>query len=359
MIDMPKRLRRRRRQDIHRRTKPGAQPGMVRSAPDAHPTAINLISYGPHEVREKKQASIKDLQSSKSSLKVNWVDITGLSDAPQIEEIGKIFGLHRLALEDVVNVHQRAKVEEFGDKLFVVVRMPLIDDGFHTEQLSLFVGDGFVITFQERDGDCLEPVRRRIRQKLGRIRTLGADYLAYAVIDAVIDAYYPILERYGDSLEMLEDEVLDEPEDDTVDAIHSARRDLLLLRRAIGPHREALAMLALETTPVVTEPTRIYLRDCSDHIAHILDLVTVYRGLTGDLRDLYMSSVNNRINETMRVLTIIATIFIPLTFICGLYGMNFKNMPELRWHYGYYFSIGLMVTTAACMLAFFRFRRWL
>jgi len=352
-------LSKRRRHDIHRRTKPGAQPGLVRTAPDAHPTSINLISYGPQEVKEQADATVEDVRRSKSSHKVNWIDIAGLSNASQIEEIGVIFGIHRLVLEDVVNVHQRSKVEDFGEKLFVVVRMPRIDHGFHTEQLAIFISNDTVITFQERQGKCLEPVRRRIRQKLGRIRTLGADYLAYAVIDAVIDAYYPILEEYADKLESLEDEVLDEPDDDTVDEIHSARRDLLMLRRAIGPHREALAMLASETTPVMTEPTRIYLRDCSDHVAHILDLVTVYRGLTGDLRDLYMTSVNNRINETMRVLTIIATIFIPLTFICGLYGMNFKNMPELDWKYGYAFSIGLMVATAAGMLAFFRFRRWL
>ncbi len=332
---------------------------MVRSSPDAHPTHFNLMGYGPQEVSEKQDATVDDVRNAVAQNAVTWVDVTGLGNAPVIEDLGKIFGMHRLAMEDVVNVHQRSKVEEFGEKLFVVVRMPYLDDGFKTEQLSLFVTKNTVVSFQEKDGDCLEPVRRRIRQKLGRIRSMGADYLAYAIIDAVIDAYYPILEQYGDSLEMLEDEVIDDPDDDTVDDIHTARRDLLLMRRAIGPHRDALGLLANEATPVMTAATRIYLRDCTDHVNHILDLVTVYRGLTGDLRDLYMTNVNNRINETMRVLTIIATIFIPLTFICGLYGMNFKNMPELTWDYGYYFSLGLMVATALGMVAFFRMRRWL
>jgi magnesium transporter len=265
----------------------------------------------------------------------------------------------------VVNVHQRAKVEEYGDELFIVARMADLGCGAATEQLSMFVGKNYVLTFQEEPGDCWDPVRERIRKGVGRIRGAGPDYLAYALLDASIDAYYPVLEAFGERLDALEDAVLLRPDRGTIDSIHAMKSELLLLRRAIWPHREAIAHLSRDSTPLVTEATRIYLRDCYDHVVQIVDLVETYRELTADLKDLYMSAVSNRINETMRVLTIISTIFIPITFIAGIYGMNFDpsyspfNMPELRWYLGYPFALGLMAVTGLGTLFYVWWQGWL
>ncbi|MBI3300790.1 MAG: magnesium/cobalt transporter CorA, partial [Deltaproteobacteria bacterium] len=276
---------------------------------------------------------------------VTWVDVEGLGDVETIRTLGEIFGLHRLALEDVINVHQRAKVEQYGEHHFIVTRMVRLGEHLETEQLSLFLGKNFVLTFQEgHPGDCLDLIRERIRQKRGRIRDAGLDYLAYALLDAVVDCYFPILEEYGERLETLEDEILTRPHNGAVARIHEIKRNLLTLRRAIWPQRETFNTLLREEMPLVTDETRLYLRDCYDHTTQIIDLIETYRELGSDLIDVYLSSVSNRTNEIMRVLTVIATIFIPLTFLVGVYGMNFNpasspwNMPELNWYWGYPFS---------------------
>ena len=279
--------------------------------------------------------------------------------------MGGLFHLHPLALEDAVNVHQRSKVDRYGDQLFITARVPADTVGFRTEQVSLFVGKNFVITFLEDPGDCFEPVRRRLRDDEGLIRRRGADYLAYALLDASIDAYFPLLETFGDRLEELEDEVIATPSRTTVGRIHDAKHDLRMLRRAIWPMREAMSQLSRDDTPVIAVETRVYFRDLYDHAVQIIDIVETYRELGSDLNDLYLSALSNRMNEIMRVLTVIATIFMPLSFVAGLYGMNFDtqaspwNMPELHWRYGYPLALATMAAVAFGMLLFFRRRGWL
>jgi len=350
---------------IHRRTAPGATPGSISIDPQAPRGHLQLLAYGPEGLVEKELAEPAALSAFLAKYPVTWINVDGLGDGATIEELGQLFKLHRLALEDVVNVHQRAKVEEYGDLLFIVARMADLACGAATEQLSMFVGSNFVLTFQEEPGDCWNLVRERIRKGVGRIRSAGPDYLAYALLDASIDAYYPVLESLGERLDALEEVVLLTPTRQIIDQIHAMKGDLLHLRRAVWPHREAIAHLLRDSTPVITEQTRIYLRDCYDHVVQIIDLVETYRELTADLKDLYMSAVSNRINETMRVLTIVSTIFIPLTFIAGIYGMNFDpdsspwNMPELRWYLGYPLSLAIMAATALGMLIYFRRQGWI
>lgn len=320
---------------------------------------MQIIAYGGESVVEHKIQRPADVREWIGKQPVLWLNVDGLGDAATIEKLGEIFGLHRLALEDVVNTHQRPKVDIFDNGLFIVSRMADLHLSAATEQLSMFVGPNFVITLQEEAGDCWEPVRERIRKQVGRIRHAGPDYLAYSLLDAVIDSYYPVLDHYGERLDELEDTVVATPNRRALDGLHALKSELLLLRRAIRPHREALAELARESTPLITEPTRIYLRDCYDHVIQLTDLVDTYRELSADLRDLYMSSVSNRINETMRVLTIISTIFIPITFIASIYGMNFEHMPEIHASWGYPAALAAMGSSAVGMIAYFWRQGWL
>jgi magnesium transporter len=349
-----------------RRTPPGSPPGTLVADPHSpHPT-IRIFAYGPDDLVEQEVNDLQQVQDFLDKWPVLWVDVEGLGHVETIRELGEMFSLHRLALEDVLNVHQRPKVESYGDYHFIVTRMARLNEHVDTEQLTLFLGENFVLTFQEgQPGDCLDAIRQRIRQKRGRIRDAGLDYLAYALLDAVVDGYFPILEEYGERLETLEDEIVTHPSSNTVARIHEIRRDLLTLRRAMWPQREVFNALLREEMEMVTNETRLYLRDCYDHTTQIIDLVETYRELGADLTDVYLSSISNRTNEIMRVLTVIATIFIPLTFIAGVYGMNFNtstspwNMPELNWYWGYPFVFTLMTVIAVGQLAFFRRRGWL
>ena len=350
---------------FRRRTRPGAIPGTVAVDPEAAHPVVRVISYGPDDLEEKVVDDLRGLVKLVGQRPVTWVDVQGLGDARTITRLGEIFELHPLALEDVVNTHQRAKVEDYGQYLFIVARMIASGDRVDTEQVSLFLGSNFVLTFQERPGDCLDAVRKRLQQSKGRIRQGGADYLAYALLDAVVDAYFPILEQYGESLDRLDAEISDQPAPDTVARVHQMRSDLLLLRRAIWPFREDIGELVREPNPLIAEETRVFLRDCYDHSFQIIDLVETCREMCSDLRDYYLSAVNNRMSEIMKVLTIMATIFIPLGFIAGLYGMNFDpdtstwNMPELRWPFGYLFALALMALVAGGQLFYFWRRGWL
>lgn len=323
------------------------------------------MGYGPDSFVERTVDNVTELRESRGRHPVLWVNVDGLGDVSTIERLGELFQLHRLALEDVVNTHQRAKVDVFDNCLFVVARMVDTHGQAVIEQLSMFIGRDFVITFQELAGDGWEPVRKRIREKIGRIRGAGPDYLAYALLDAAIDDYFPVLERVGERLDETEDTVVVSPNRRVLDDLHAIKGELLMLRRSIWPHREMLASLTRESTPFIADATRIYLRDCYDHVIQITDLLETYRELAADLRDLYMSAVSNRINETMRVLTIIATIFIPCTFIASIYGMNFDsasspwNMPELRWRWGYPLALALMFATVVAMWIYFRRQGWL
>jgi len=355
---------------VHRRTEPGSSPGQVLADPAQPQPVMHVIAYGASGVVEAEVKTADEAHALVGKQPMTWINVEGLGDAETIERFGELFGLHRLALEDTVNVHQRAKVEDYGEVLFIVLRMVhcgnLADSRCGTEQISLFLGPNWLLTFQEgHPGDSFDRVRARIREKGGRMRTLGGDYLAYALIDATIDNYYPVLEVYAERLDELEEQVLNPRSVRAVDHLHEVKADLLVLRRAIWPLRDAMAYLSREETARFTEATRPYLRDCYDHIVQVVELVETYRELTADLRDLYMSSLSNRINETMRVLTIISTLFIPLTFIAGIYGMNFDpdtspwNMPELRWYLGYPLALVAMVAIGVGMLIYFVRQGWL
>lgn len=355
---------------VKRRTKPGTSPGIIAPDPSQRKPELHAIAYGGNggRVTEVDIKNLAEIPRLLSSHQVTWINIDGLGDAELLEKLGEMFRLHRLALEDVVSLHQRAKVEDYGDHQFIVMRMASMEERAHTEQLSLFLGKNYVLTFQGGPpGDSFDRVRQRIRDQAGKICSRGPDYLAYALMDAAIDAYYPVLEVYSERLDLLEDEVLERPNVALMDMLHVVKADLLMLRRAIWPMREAVASITREASDLIANDTRIYLRDCYDHVVQIVDLVETYRELTADLRDLYMSALSNRINETMRVLTIISTMFIPLTFIAGIYGMNFDyedglkplNMPELHHPYGYIACLAVMGILALGMLFYFYRQGWI
>jgi magnesium transporter len=343
----------------------GSPPGTIVSSPDATPPLIRVIAYGPDTVEEREIKNVEDLREFQDRFAVLWVNVDGLGDPDVIRRLGERFGLHPLALEDVAHVSQRAKVEQYGDILFLVCRMVSTGQFVDSEQISMFLGKGFVVTFQERPGDCFDPVRERIRKSKGRIRQAGADYLVYSLLDAVIDNYFPVLEEYGDRIETLEQETSEAPGQGVLMKIRDLKRDLQVIRHAIWPLRDAVGLFFRERFPQITDDTMPYIRDCHDHAVRIIELLETYREQSSDLVNLYMSSISNRMNEIMRVLTIIATIFIPLTFIAGIYGMNFNpeisslNMPELNWSWGYPFALGLMAVCAAGLLFFFRRKHWL
>lgn len=328
---------------------------------------LDVFAFDSEELVEKRLESTQWVEQNKDKYNVLWVNVDGLGDANLISEMGRIFNLHRLALEDVVQVNQRPKVDIYEGYLFITLRMLYEHEGrVDAEQLSIFVGKNFLLTFQEGiPGDCLESIRERLRKVSTRLRSSSADFLAYSVIDAVVDGYFPFLEHLGERLESLENEVLLQPCKEVVRGIHDIKRDLLLIRRAVWPLREAINPLLREETPVITPETRVFLRDCYDHCIQVVDLVETYRELGSSLMDIYLSSLSNKMNEVMKVLTMITTIFVPLTFIAGVYGMNFNteksplNMPELNAHYGYPVCLLVMALIAAVELWFFYTRGWI
>jgi magnesium transporter len=337
-------------------------PALAKSAP-----VIDLFAYGPDEVVEKHINTPGEIKEYLNRWPVLWVNIDGLADTQLISEIGRMFDLHTLALEDVMHLHQRAKVEEYGDTTFVTARMvQLLDGHLQTEQISFFLGPNFVVTFQERPGkDCIDTVRDRLRRGSGKLRQNGPDLLLYYLLDAVVDAYFPVLEVYGERLEDLEDAATLAPHGKVVTQIHAVKTDLLTIRRALWPHREMINVLVRDENPLIRPETRLFLRDCYDHTIQLIDLVETYRELGADVRDLFLSSVSNRMNEVMKVLTIISTIFLPLTFIVGIYGMNFNtevspwNMPELNWYFGYPFAYLLMFVVTLGFATYFYRKGWI
>ncbi len=326
---------------------------------------IRVISYDADRFDVRSVEHVSDLQSfRKAGARVVWINIDGLGDSETFTKLGELFGLHPLALEDVVNLHQRPKLEGYGDVDFIVVRMPSLIPHLDLEQVSMFVGEGFLITIQEKPGDCLDGLRDRIRNNKGRVRRYGSAYLAYAVLDSIVETFYPVVESYTDRLEELESRVLARATENVVSEIHSIRHDLRLLRRAVSPMREVLSALARADGADPRDDTHVFLRDCHDHTVQLLEAVDMNRELASSLMELHLSNMSMRMNEVMKVLTIIATIFIPLGFIAGLYGMNFDasispwNMPELHWRYGYPLALGLMGATAAGLVLFFRSKGW-
>ncbi len=350
----------RRRPKRVRVTPVGESPGTLQADPDALPSRIAAIGYGPDEFVAKDPIEFAEVAALRKRCPNVWVDITGFRDVSLLERFGEQFGLHRLALEDILNVQQRAKVEDYDQHEFLLLRMIDAASAHETEQLGLFVGQGFVLTFQERPGDCFGLVRKRLADGAGQMRNRGSDYLAYALLDAVVDGYFPVVERLDRRLEGIEEAILSgHGTGAVVRELHGVRRCLLELRRAVWPLREATSSLVRGEAHHFGAEVRPFLRDVHDHVVQLLDLLENYRELSSSLLDLHLSNVNYRLNEVMKFLTVIATIFIPLTFIVGVYGMNFDWMPELRVWWGYPACLLLMLSIAAVMLWWFRRRHWL
>lgn len=365
-MSIPGRRRRKSLFPMQRLTEPGAAPGTLVARPSHPKPVVRVFGYGPDDVLETEVHDPGDVAGYLGRWPVVWIDVDALGDLPTVQALGEIFGLHRLALEDVLNPHQRPKVEQYDDYQFLVARMIDLEVGeLTTEQVSIFHGAQFVVTFQERPGDCLDALRARLRKGSGRLRRAGPDYLVYTILDTILDHYFPVLEQLGDRLEQLEAEVVEQPTPVTVRRILAIKSDLVTLRRAVWPTREAVNVLLREPGPFYAEETRIHLRDCADHAFQLMDLVETYRELAAGLMEVYLSSQSHRMNEVIKVLTIIATIFIPLTFLAGVWGMNFDpasspwNMPELVWKWGYPASLGLMAGIGLGLVLYFRRRGWI
>ncbi|PSB34294.1 magnesium/cobalt transporter CorA [Stenomitos frigidus] len=347
---------------------PGSMPGTLNIESDASPPIIVLIDYNEAQAVRQEVETPEECVPFLDSESVSWVDVKGLGSEDILRRLGQVFSLHPLVLEDIVNVPQRPKIEEYDDQLLIIARMVTMKSsgsGFVSEQVSLILGRHYLLTVQEEpEYDCFGPIRERLRTGKGTIRKQGADYLAYALLDSIIDGFFPVLEEYGEKIEELEDEVVSNPSRQTLEKIHSVKRELLGLRRAIWPQRDAINALIRDGNDLISHEVNIYLRDCYDHAIQVLDMVETYRELTASLMDVYLSSISNKMNEIMKLLTVISSIFIPLTFIAGVYGMNFDpsksplNMPELEWYWGYPACWAVMLTTAFGLVYFFWRRGW-
>ena len=323
---------------------------------------LSVINYDGANFQEKEVNNVEEAVSFRSESSVTWLNIDGVHQPEIIEQIGKSFGVHPLVLEDIANTGQRPKMEDFDDYIFVVLRMLRFDEKENqtkTEQISMVLGPDFVVSFQEKEGDVFDIIRERLRSNKGRIRKMGADYLAYSLIDAIVDNYFMILEKLGEAIEEIEDKLVTDPRSETLQVIHNLKRETVFLRKSVWPLREVISRLERSESPLINKSTFVYLRDVYDHTIQVMDSVETFRDMLSGMLDIYLSSVSNRMNEVMKVLTVIATIFIPLTFIAGIYGMNFKFMPELGQPWGYPAVLILMLTIAVVMLIYFRRKKWL
>jgi len=323
---------------------------------------ITIVDYDEDHLEEKEAKNIEECFPFKEKPTVTWINIDGLHEIEIIDKLGKYFDLHPLIIEDIVNTGQRPKMEDLENYIFFVLKMLYYDekkDDITTEQVSLILGSNFVISFQERPGDVFDPVRERIRKSRGRIRKVGSDYLVYALIDAIVDHYFIVLEKLGEKIEYLEEELVTDPRPETLQAIHNLKRDNIFLRKSVWPLREVISGLERGESPLIEKSTEIYLRDVYDHTIQVIDTLETYRDMVSGMLDTYLSSVSNKMNEVMKVLTVIATIFIPLTFIAGVYGMNFEYMPELGWHWGYVMVWIIVLTITALMAFYFKTKKWL
>ena len=348
---------------------PGSEPGLLVSHAPPRPglPAVTVIDYDDKQFEERECVSITEAMVSFSRPTVTWVHVHGTAVPEQLLQIGRGLGLHPLALEDVLNTGQRPKVESYEDQYFVILGLPsLVNGSLEVDQVSLFLGEGYVLSFCQADRDPFLAVRDRLRRHAGRFRARGdADYLFYALVDVVIDQGFPTLEVIGERVEAIESELLDAPTPAIMEQVHGLKRDLLMLRRFLWPQREVVNALSRDEHPLLSPQVRPYLRDCYDHVVQILDILETYREMAASMMDVYLSSLNHKLNDVMRVLTVIATLFMPLTFITGIYGMNFDtkvspwNMPELEWYFGYPAVWLGILAVAAGMLVFFRRRRWI
>jgi magnesium transporter len=323
---------------------------------------ITVIDYDGDGYRKVHCRKAEDCFAYRDRKSVTWINVDGIYDTALVEKLGKHYGIHPLVQEDIVTAGQRPKMEDYDDYIFIVLKMLDYDPNQRhlvSEQMSLVLGRNFVISFQETEGDMFDPIRERIYKAKGRIRESGADFLAYAIVDAVVDSYFVILERMGDIVEDLEDELVSSPDKDTLHALHSLRREMFFFRKAVWPLREVTAGLQKTESPFVRKKTGIFLKDVYDHVIQVMDTVETFRDMISGMLETYLSSLSNRMNEIMKVLTIISTIFIPLTFVAGIYGMNFRYMPELGLWWAYPALWAVMLGMAGTMLVYFRRKGWI
>jgi len=324
---------------------------------------ITLIDYDEANFQESEVKAAEECFAFREKPTVTWINVEGVHQVEAIEKLGNCYGFHPLVLEDILNTDQRPKMEIYGDYIYIVLKMLYESDPkrlVETEQVSLILGSNFVISFQEgTEGDVFDPVRERIRSGKGFIRKMGSDYLAYSLIDMIVDNYFIILERLGERIELLEEELVVHPTTKTIQEIQKFKNEMILVRRMVWPLREVISGLGRKESPLIKETTEIYLRDVYDHTVQVMDTIEVYREMLSGMLDIYLSSVSNRLNSVMKVLTIIATIFMPLTFIAGIYGMNFKYMPELEWRWGYPAVWLIVAVIGISMLIYFKKKKWL
>jgi len=344
--------------------KAGASPGTLVHIGEqkVDETRITLIDYDEAHLQERVLDGIEEAFPLKDLPTVTWINIDGLHETDTIEKVGQHFNIHPLVLEDILNTGQRPKTEEFEDLIFVVLKMLHYNENsekIRSEQFSLVLGSNFLITFQEIQGDVFKTVRERIRKPKTRIRKAGCDYLAYALIDAIVDHYFLILEKLGENIETLEEDLLENPSPETLQTLHEMKREMIYLRKQIWPIREIINGLVKSESSLIQEQMHVYFRDVYDHTIQIIDTIESYRDILAGMLDIYLSTVSNKMNEVMKVLTIIATIFIPITFVAGIYGMNFKFMPELEWRWGYVMVWAIIVVVAGIMIGFYKKKKWI
>jgi magnesium transporter len=323
---------------------------------------ITVMDYDENSFQEKQVVKIEDCFEFKKTPTVTWINIDGLHDVEIIERIGKQYDFHPLVLEDILHTGQRPKFEDLENYIYIVLMMLRFDDESQTvisEQVSLVLGPNYVISFQENIGDVFEQIRERIRNSKGKIRQMGSDYLMDSLLDAIVDGYFLIMEKLGEKIELMEDELVSDTTEKTLQLIHNMKREMVGLRKSVWPLRELISGLERSESDLIRDTTNVYLRDVYDHTIQVIDTVESFRDMVSGMLDIYLSSISNRMNAVMKVLTIIATIFIPLTFIAGVYGMNFKNMPELKWRYGYFGVWVVMVIVTGGMLFYFKKKKWL
>jgi magnesium transporter len=323
---------------------------------------ISVMDYDEANIKERVLDSPEEAFPFFKSPTVTWINVDGIHNLEIIEKIGKHFGLHPLTLEDIVFTNQRAKFESFDNYIYILLKMVYLDgkkDHMQTEQVSLILGENYVLSFQEREGDVFDPVRERLRTAKGRVRKLGPDYLAYSLLDAVVDNYFVMLEHLGERVEVIEEGLVGNPSPECLKGIQTIKKDMLYLRKSVWPLREVISSFHKDESHLIKDSTVVYIRDLYDHTIQVIDTIETLRDMASGMLDIYLSSISNRMNEVMKVLTIIATIFIPLTFIAGVYGMNFHHMPELNWPFGYVFAWSIMISIALSMLVYFKRKKWL
>tara|TARA_R110001599_G_scaffold353881_1_gene602048 strand:+ start:27735 stop:28799 length:1065 start_codon:yes stop_codon:yes gene_type:complete len=345
--------------------KTGLPPGSLVHVGDVRveETTISVIDYSKENVAEIGITSVSDLLPFRHSDTVTWVIVEGLANVAVVEEIGELFGVHQLVLEDILNTHQRPKFDEFDDYLFIVLKgLVVAEEGFSVsyEQISLLVFHNMVIAFKERQDEVLEPVKQRVKTSKGRFRGMGADFLTYSILDAIIDQNFILIDSLDEAINVIEDQLLvGEPGNETLNSIQRLKREIVTARRHISPVRELINQMLRSESALIDEKTHIYLRDASDHAIRIIESIELHRDITSGLLDIYISGVSNRMNEVMKVLTVFASIFIPLTFLTGIYGMNFEYMPELKWHWAYPALWCVFISIPAVLLVYFKRKKWL